>query len=50
MAKNEDKWVIELTYTELMFLKSAVKNYNPSGIWFTEENKQETLNAIDNAK
>ena len=50
MAKNQDKWIVELTYTELIFLKSAVENYHPSGIFLTEQDKDTTLKAINNAK
>jgi len=50
MAKNQDKWIVELTYTELLFLKAAVENYNPSGIFLTEQDKDTTLKAINNAK
>jgi len=50
MAKKEDKWVVELTYTELIFLKSAVENYTPSGIFLTEEDKKQTLKSLNNAK
>jgi len=50
MAKNENKWVVELSYTELLFLKSAVENYSPSGIFLTEQDKDTTLKAINNAK
>lgn len=50
MAKNQDKWIVEVTYTELIFLKSAVENYTPSGIFLTEKDKDTTLKAISNAK
>lgn len=50
MAKNQDKWIVELSYIELLFLKQAVTNYEPSDIFFTKQDKEETLNAINNAK
>ena len=50
MAKNQDKWIVELTYTELIFVKAAVDNYQPSGLFLTEQDKQETIKAIKNAK
>lgn len=50
MAKNQDKWIVELTHIELLFLKQAVSNYKPSGIFLTEQDKDTTLKAINNAK
>lgn len=50
MAKNQDKWIVEVTYVELLFLKQAVTNYEPSGIFLKEKDKDTTLKAINNAK
>ena len=50
MAKNNNKWIVELSYTELTFLKIAVENYKPSGIILTEQDKDTTIKAINNAK
>lgn len=50
MAKNQDKWIVELSYIELLFLKQAVTNYEPSDIFFTKQDKETTLKAINNAK
>jgi len=50
MAKKEDKWVVEVTYVELLFLKQAVTNYEPSDVFFSKEDKDTTLKAINNAK
>lgn len=46
----EDKWTIEVTYVQLLLLKSALNNYTPSDIFFTAIDKEETLKAINNAK
>jgi hypothetical protein len=50
MEKNQDKWIVELSYIELLFLKQAVTNYEPSDIFFTKQDKDTTLKAINNAK
>lgn len=50
MAKNQDKWIVELSYIELLFLKQAVTNYEPSDIFFSKQDKDTTLKAINNAK
>lgn len=50
MAKKEDKWVVELTYTQLLLVKNAVSKFEPSNVFFSQQDKEETLNAINNAK
>lgn len=53
MEKKDDiwtKWIVEVTYVELLLLKQAVANYEPSEIFFTKQEKEQTLKAINNAK
>ena len=50
MAKNQDKWIVELTYTQLLLVKNAVGKFEPSNVFFNQQDKEETLNAINNAK
>lgn len=50
MEKKQDKWVVELTYTQLLLIKNAVVKFEPSNVFFNQQDKEETLNAINNAK
>ena len=50
MAKKEDKWVVELTYTQLLLMKNAVAKFEPSNVFFNQQDKEETLKAINDAK
>lgn len=50
MAKNQDKWIVEVTYTQLLLIKNAVGKFEPSNVFFNQQDKEETLNAINNAK
>lgn len=50
MAKKEDKWIVEVTYTQLLLIKNAVGKFEPSNVFFNQQDKEETLKAINNAK
>ena len=50
MEKNQDKWIVELTYTELLLIKYAVAKFEPSNVFLTQQDKETTLNALINAK
>ena len=50
MAKNQDKWIVEVTYTQLLLIKNAVGQFEPSNVFFNQQDKEETLKAINNAK
>ena len=37
----EDTWTIKVTYTQLLLLMSSVEAYSPSGVFFTQEEKED---------
>ena len=41
---------IEVTSVQLSLIRLAVEQYLPSGIIWTEQDKKETINAINDAK
>ena len=38
---NQEKFILEVSYLELILLRTALDNYKPSGIFHTEEEKSE---------
>lgn len=45
-----DSWTIKVTYTQLLLLMSSVEAYSPSGVFFTQEEKEELIEIIKKAK
>jgi hypothetical protein len=45
-----ETWTIKVTYPQLLLLLSSVEAYSPSGVFFTEEEKEELIEIIKKAK